>query len=304
MFNSILRKVFYNIQLVRNPIIIDAFVFNKSFKVIHKKWGDDLNYYFLAEIIRRPILIYNLVSLAFRLKLKNYLIIGSTIDMLCKENTEVWGAGILHGEQQLKVRPTKVYAVRGPLTRKVLLSNNIECPEIYGDPALLLPLVYCPKVEKKFTFGIIIHDYTIKGVDKLTIDGQKVSDRKDILMIDLSDYLKWTDIIDKILSCQYILSYSLHGLITAEAYKVPNVWIEFDEHLYGGHFKFHDFFLSLGHDRTNPVPISENNIQSILIQQALSKWEPSNINLTPLIKACPFDLCFKQIYTYESNTLL
>lgn len=290
MLSTLFRKILNNILLLRHPIIINAFVFNKDYRVMHKNWGDDLNYYFLGRIICKPLLIYNLASLAFRLKLKNYLIIGSTIDMLCKANTEVWGAGIMHGKQRLKSVPTKVYAVRGPLTREVLLSNNVECPMVFGDPALLLPRVYNPKIEKKYTYGIIIHDYTIKGVDKLTIDGENVSRRDDILMIDLSDYVEWTDIIDKILSCKNILSYSLHGLITAEAYSIPNVWIEFDEHLYGGHFKFHDFFLSIGHDREYPVPISGNNIQTSIIQHALSTWKPSELDLKPLINACPFEL--------------
>jgi pyruvyltransferase len=69
--------------------------------------------------------------------LKNYLVIGSTIDLLCKDNTEVWGAGIIYGEQVLKIKPKKVFAVRGPLTRKVLLDNGVDCSAVFGDLALL-----------------------------------------------------------------------------------------------------------------------------------------------------------------------
>ncbi len=67
-----------------------------------KNWGDDINYYFLREIIKSPVVLFNRTSLAFRLKLRNYLVIGSTIDMLCTQNTEVWGAGIIDGSKPLK----------------------------------------------------------------------------------------------------------------------------------------------------------------------------------------------------------
>lgn len=68
--------------------------------------------------------------------------------MLCRKNTEVWGAGIIDGTKKLRYKPKKVYAVRGPLTRKVLLAQGVKCPEIYGDPALLVAKYYQPKIEK------------------------------------------------------------------------------------------------------------------------------------------------------------
>ena len=284
----LIRQIIRSIQLLFPHVLVDGFVFTERGEVRHENWGDDINYYFLKNIVCVPLLIYNQLSIAFRFNPKHYLIIGSVIDMLCKPNTIVWGSGILHGPQTLRVKPLKVLAVRGPLTRVVLLDNNIECPEIYGDPALLLPLYYAPKIEKKYKYGIINHNFSIDGYDTLTMDGQKLDERTDVLKIDLSKYEKWTDIIDQILSCDGIISYSLHGLIVSEAYKVPNVWIEFDEVLYGGHFKFHDFFLSIGRDREKPVAIKNKKIESKVIDKALSSWKPGSIDLQPLINACPF----------------
>lgn len=286
----ILKQIVRSLKLLFPHVLIDGFVFTDRGEVRHENWGDDINYYFLKNIIKKPLLIYNQVSLAFRLNPKHYLVIGSVIDMLCKPNTIVWGSGILHGPQKLKVKPTKVLAVRGPLTRQVLLDNGVDCPSIYGDPALLLPRYYHPSIEKKYKYGIINHDFSIGGYDKLTMDGIRLEERADVLMIDLSNYNKWTDVIDKILSCEGVISYSLHGLIVSEAYKVPNAWIEFDEVLYGGHFKFHDFFLSIGRDRETPVSIKNKHIDSKVIDTALASWHPGSLDLQSLIEACPFQI--------------
>lgn len=138
-----LLSIWQHIKLLVSPIIINGFVyFDDNGRVRHENWGDDLNYYFLREIVTHPLVLLNRTSLAFRLGLKNYLVIGSTIDMLCKPNTEIWGAGIIDGKIPLKIKPRKVYAVRGPLTRKKLMAEGVCCPAIYGDPALLLTYIH------------------------------------------------------------------------------------------------------------------------------------------------------------------
>ncbi len=283
-----------NLRLLLRPIIINAFVhYDDMGNVRNANWGDDLNWYFLKEIVRRPIALYNKLSLAFRFKLKNYLIIGSTIDMLCKENTEVWGAGLIYGDKALSVRPKKVYAVRGPLTRAALLKQGIDCPEIYGDPALLLPLYYQSKQEKKYKYGLIPHVSNLVMISNIFLDGKPIREREDVLVIDLSKYDKWTDVIDQINSCENIISNSLHGLIVAEAYKIPNLWVEFGAALIGGHFKFHDFFLSIGRDRPLPFVIDMQNLSEKDIRNELDSWVPGSINLRPLISSCPFEMKLK-----------
>ena len=289
MIQAIL-KIKENLKLLLRPVLVNGFVYYEKGRVQHENWGDDINYYFLKEIVQRPILIYNRVSLAFRLKLKNYLVIGSTIDMLCKKNTEVWGAGIIDENKPLRIKPRKVHAVRGPLTRKKLLEQGVECPEVYGDPALLIPRYYKPKVSKKYRFGFIPHRSNLERIDDFKIDGVPLSVRNDVLVIDLSKYDKWTDIIDQICSCENILSASLHGLILPEIYGIPNLWIEFGKPLIGGHFKFHDFFLSMGRDRDFPYLIEDYELSSKDVQKGLSSWHQGYINLQPLIDSAPFPI--------------
>ena len=285
-----LMKILDNVKLLFNPLLINAYVFYENGKVKHENWGDDINYYFLSEICKRPIGMFNQFSLAFRFNLKNYLVIGSTIDMLCRENTEVWGAGIIDGTKPLKCKPKKVYAVRGPLTRKVLLEQGVDCPEIYGDPALLVSKYYQPEVKKKYKYGFIAHVSNLDKVEHFLLDDMPIKDREDTLIIDLSKYDKWTDIPDQICSCESIISSSLHGLIMAEAYNIPNVWIEFGKPLIGGHFKFHDFFTSIGRDREEPVFVKDNKIEMKKTNENLKEWQAGHLDLAPLLKACPFKI--------------
>ena len=285
-----LQKIKENLKLLLRPVLVNGFVFFDNDHIRHENWGDDINYHFLRVISQRPILIYTRLALAMRLKLKNYLVIGSTIDMCCTKNTEIWGAGIIDEVKSLRMKPRRVYAVRGPLTRKKLLEQGVECPEVYGDPALLISRHYKPNIKKKYSIGFIPHRSNLETIQDFTVDGAPLSQRNDILVIDLSNYDKWTDIIDQICSCENIISASLHGLVMAEAYKIPNVWIEFGKPLIGGHFKFHDFFLSIDRDREAPLLIEDFKLTFKELKKELSSWEHGIIDLQPLITAAPFPI--------------
>ena len=208
--------------------------------------------------------------------------------MLTNKNTIIWGAGVIDNKASLPDKPLKVLAVRGPLSREYLLRKGVECPEIYGDPAMLMKYIYKPKqTQNKYKLGIIPHydDY-----DNPLLDTFKK--HSDILFIKMEGYNKWTDVIDQIVNCEYIISSSLHGLIMAETYDIPNLWIEISGKLLGGHFKFHDFFQSIGYDRQAPFPIKGKTIKQILATK--SDYVKGHIDLTPLIKCSPFKLYLSQ----------
>ena len=58
----------------------------------------------------------------------------------------------------------------------------------------------------------------------------------------MAKYEEWTDIIDSIAGSEFVVSESLHGLIVAEAYGVPSVWVELTEHPDWWSFKYNDFY--------------------------------------------------------------
>lgn len=105
-------------------------------------WGGG-NVYLFEKLSGKRIIPND--ALLFRNAHNNYALIGSILPNSIKSKTIVWGSGCQDFDQVVHRHPKQVLEVRGPKTRDYLLHNGIDCPEVYGDPALLLPLVYQPK---------------------------------------------------------------------------------------------------------------------------------------------------------------
>lgn len=253
--------------------------------------GDDLNIPLLSAITGKFI-----IPLQWSIRSshwKCYSVIGSIIPWWINGNTYVWGSGIKSTDAVFYHKPRKVYAVRGPLTRQALVDNGVECPEIYGDPALLAPLAYSPQINtphmKKFRFGIILHENDYSDTNRINF-----ADCHDesITFIDICYYSNWTDVIDRMCQCKCIISSSLHGLILADAYRVPSIWAKFNYDFGSGYVKFHDYFLTVGRDSEEIHQIdSYEDIQKLIIPKCNSK-----IDIRPLIESCPFDNNLPEMY--------
>ena len=193
-------------------------------------------------------------------KRKHYFMIGSILQR-CTRHSIIWGSGFISGNSVCPEPPLKVLAVRGPLTREKLLAMDIDCPEVYGDPALLLPEIYPKRVpEAKYTLGIIPHylDKKDKWLKK-----EFLKDRR-IKVIDIQNKNVF-ETVDEILACERIISSSLHGLIIPDAYGIPSLWIEFSQPLEGSGFKFQDYFTSVSREQKEPVDIWKyDSLESIL----------------------------------------
>lgn len=253
----------------RHTIIVNGYVDDHTWCGIrHRNWGDDLNYYFLRELTGRPVVMYHNFKFAKWFRLKNYLCIGTLLDAVNYSNSQtiVWGSGV-SGQERTFVNPQKILSVRGPKTKEFCDRYCVQCPEVFGDPALLLPLVYQPRrgvqclkaassvqeVQKaSYRLGIIPH---VVDLHHPVIEEIREKHADEILIIDLAHYKKWTDVIDQICSCERILSSSLHGLIVSDAYQVPSCWIELSGNISGGYFKFLDYASSVERDFNKPSRI-------------------------------------------------
>lgn len=259
-------------------------------------WGDDINFIFGEKLSGKKVIPYR-YSL---FKHQNYIVIGSVIQWYCNSKAIIWGAGLLHEVSSLP-KPKKILAVRGPLTRNCLLKCGINCPDIYGDPALLFPLLYHPKYKKKYKIGIIFH-FTERNM--IDIKTPRNMDKNEVLFIDISQYGIWTNFIDQILSCETILSSSLHGIIISEAYNIPNLWTCFQQNsVQGTYFKYEDFYLSVKKTNTQPFDYNELQKQNDLLSYISNNWVKPLIDINSLVDSCPFDI-HKFLEKSESNNSL
>lgn len=224
---------------------------------------------------------YRLKSILFPWQ-KTLLCIGSIMSW-GKQNSLIWGSGFMNKCDPFNGGHT--YAVRGQLTNEKLLREGFKACNVYGDPALLLPLWIKPASGKKHKLGIVPHwhevDFFIENygneyhiIDLRTCDISKV--------------------VNEITSCEYILSTSLHGVIVAHAYAIPSLWIE-KGYIDTDGFKFHDYFSSVNiplyngfsdieqilKDEISWKSLFENNTDKIIMQFPLHDLQHGLLNAAP-----------------------
>lgn len=190
-----------------------------------------------------------------------YYFIGSILDNLKKDNAIICGTGFQHENAKILKKPAKIIAVRGPLSRNIFLKHKIECPEIYCDPALLLPDIYLPKkIEKKFDVGIIAH-----YIDKNLVGQKKIIDNGlTYHFIDIE--ADWRQIIEDVNISRYIISSSLHGIIVSHAYGIPATRMKLSNNINGGDFKFNDYALAMSNKPFDVYQIEDEINLSIAIK--------------------------------------
>lgn len=288
------RRILYKIlqikysllyYLYRSKVVINGVFIPNGFSLLNTNWGDDINMVLPYIISGRKVIPYSLLLGKIRRSVtNNILCVGSIIQWNTDANSIVWGAGLISDDSKILCKPKMVYAVRGPLTRKALLAKGIECPEVFGDPALLFPKFYLPKKEKKYRVGIIPH-----VVDKKSHLLSIAKDEHSVTIIDIQNYHKdWRYFIDRVLECDFIYSSSLHGLIISEAYHVPCQWVKFSDNIIGGDFKYKDFFFSINKLDSKPIIFAPWLLQENVVAKFKNNWKVGVIDLEKLINACPF----------------
>ena len=139
-----------------------------------------------------------------------------------------------------------------------MVEANISVPEniVYGDPALILPLFYEPLLKGPKKIGVCPH-----FMHKSNFLAEIVQDDF-IKIIDVQTDVE--SVVDAISSSSVCISTSLHGLIIAQAYGIPWVWLEiYDKNLLGNDFKFKDFFSTLNEEQVTHVKVKLEDIKNI-----------------------------------------
>ncbi len=201
--------------------------------------------------------------------------IGSLLEH-AQDGDLVWGSGFLfENHDEWKFQNIDVRAVRGPLTREILLSRGIACPEIYGDPALLFPR-YFPEFKREE----IVYDYIIiPHVAEM------------YLFLPYKNVVyptePWDQILRKILQTKLVIASSLHGLVLAEAFGVPARMLMMN--LNTSLFKFRDYYAGTG----RPSFQFATSVHEALRMQG---EVPPQIDLDLLAQSFPFNGYRKEEY--------
>ncbi len=252
-----------------------------------ENYGDLMSKYLVEKISNKKIITVNHPSKRlYKHLFKHYISIGSIISSANK-NSIVWGSGIIKKEDN--IRDAKFLAVRGPKTRARILEKGFNCPEVYGDPALLMSDYYNPQVNKKYKIGIIPH-----YVDYKEVKG-KFKNNDSVKVIDLLTY-NVEKTTDEVLECERIISSSLHGVIVAQSYSIPALWTKFSNKLSGDNIKFYDYYESIGVPFKDEIFVNPNDLNEVLINKILDDNEDVLLADTmllksrknDLIKSCPF----------------
>lgn len=235
-------------------------------------FGDYLSLKIVERIVETPVKTYKKKTAT---KERLLLALGSIL-YFARENDVIWGSGT-NGKYPLKkdysFSHLDVRAVRGPLTQQFLMDNfQIASPDIYGDPALLIPYLF-PELKKaeypQYDYIVIPH-YSERNLFPKNEYGHIVHPTD-----------PWDYVISKILNSKFVISSSLHGLIVAEAFGIPARMLRVTENELI--LKYQDYYFGTG----RPDFQYATSVEEALIMGG----EPSFIcDLEKLYNAFPFEI--------------
>lgn len=202
----------------------DSFI--RAFWYLSNNFGDNLNHFLLKNIFKKEVVFAWVRD-------KPHLILCGSIISECNNWTRVIGAGL--GAEYQRVNPmADIVVVRGHKTAELVNKDAAV-----GDPALVLPLFYQSKAKKQYDAAIIPH-----WLDYEYVIGKFPSHH----IID--PFLPVKEFVDEVSKCDRIISSSLHGLIVADAYGVPNAWMDIAG---GDQFKYHDYYTTTAEAPEKPL---------------------------------------------------
>ncbi|OOZ40374.1 hypothetical protein BOW53_07825 [Solemya pervernicosa gill symbiont] len=249
--------------------------------VVAANWGDKLNSY-LAKHVSGKTIVHRADVYPWPPKPVHYWIGSHLATALSDSNAIVWGSGCISYNVPLVGMPGEIRAVRGWLSSDRLKNEGYDEVTVVGDAALLLPRFYTPKkLQKRFSLGVIPHCHEWNEPFFVT-----AREWPDTHLIDITGDIE--DVVDQINACDRIVSSSLHGLICADSYGVPSLWMRVSDKLAGDGFKFRDYFTSVGRPDWDPINVDVNT-QRVDLERKFHDYV-IDIDLDSLWNECPMRL--------------
>jgi pyruvyltransferase len=246
----------------------------RAFWMTSANVGDNLNHYLLSRLSSPP-----LVFTGIEVPVSKIVAIGSILNW-CNEHCIAWGPG-LASEADCVNPAAKVAAVRGPRSWKRAKECGLNAPEVFGDPALLMPRIYKPKPHGDCKPAIIAH-----YVDQYAVFSAYIGDKN----IDLIDVLDEPEkVVDRIASASCVMSSSLHGIILAHAYGIPAAWVDFGGPIGGDGLKYRDHFEAVGLKVDAAADLKDLPALDLMLKRCAAQFRlHPRIDTKDLLKAAPF----------------
>lgn len=231
-----------------------------------RNFGDHLSLVLTSKMLSR-----NDLTLSDQTPSPHRLLGIGSIMHFARVGDVIWGSGI-NGKinnGEFAAKELDVRAVRGRLTAERLRAKGITVPEVFGDPALLVPHLF----GSRFTKNLSRREIFIPNLNdlKYTKNMENV----------VSPLLGWNYVIERIVSTEFVLSSSLHGLILAEAFGIPCRFVRLSDE--ESQFKYDDYATGTGREHLEPARSLEHARQ-------LGSHPPPRYDIAPLLAAFPLDL--------------
>lgn len=195
----------------------------------------------------------------------------------------IWGSGAISSYHNCSMAKSHdVRAVRGPKSRERLRKLGVNCPEIYGDPSILLPyLVDEKEIEKEYEISFLPHWVDLKKVR----ENKKISQNFNIIDIRSGVH----NVLSEIRKSKIIISSSLHGIIVPESFGIPSYYTRLSSRVTGGTFKFEDYYNSTGRELKCYEDLGAKNLDIDKILQKCEQPEPT-FEIKKLLEAFPYEI--------------
>jgi hypothetical protein len=164
-----------------------------------------------------------------------------------KRKIHVWGSGCGQEDESFSGRHY-YHAVRGAETLR-RIEGNVG-PVTLGDPGLLAPLLLKKAVAKQYKIGFVPH-YVDKGLSTVV---EFIDKNKEVHFIDV--HKPPIQVIEEIAACEFVISSSMHGLIVADAFKVPNVRIRLSARV-KSELKYKDYYSAFNISQPKPIDLKD-----------------------------------------------
>ena len=221
-------------------------------------------------IVRRVLAMHNIDSRSARYD-RRLLSIGSVLHF-ARDGDVIWGTGVNGKKSDIDYtfQSLDVRAVRGPRTREFLIDRGVAAPGVYGDPALLLPVV-APELArcaltKRYPLTVVpnFNDLAQYGSTHSLLDPRSP--------IDVC--------LRRIAHSELVVGSSLHAIIAAESLGIPARVVSSPVE---DRFKYEDYYLGTGR---GAAIIAESVDEAVEMggERAMS------FDATRLLRAFPLDL--------------